>query len=82
MKKSFIVMLLCLFNATAFGQNAADFNETLKAAQQGHAEAQFGLGFMYLNGLGVRQNTTQAKAYFRQACDGGLQDGCDYSQAI
>ena len=35
MKKSLIVILLCLFNAMAFGQNAADFNATLKSAQQG-----------------------------------------------
>ena len=48
-----------------------------KAADQGHAAAQYNLGIMYKNGLGVKQNYTKAKDYFGLACDNKDQDGCD-----
>ena len=48
-----------------------------KAAKQKNGGAQFLLGNLYENGNGVRQNYAQAKEYFGQACDNGLQIGCD-----
>ena len=43
-----------------------------KAADQGHAEAQFNLGLMYANGDGVAQNYAEAVKWFRKAADQGL----------
>ncbi|OAV08429.1 TETRATRICOPEPTIDE REPEAT FAMILY protein [Moraxella catarrhalis] len=48
-----------------------------KAANQGHAGAQNNLGVLYAEGLGVRQDKSNAKRYFGQACDHGNQSGCD-----
>ena len=48
-----------------------------KSAAQRHANAQYGLGFLYENGKGVRQNRTIAKEWYGKACDNGFQDGCD-----
>lgn len=36
-----------------------------------------GIGYMYNEGLGVRQNKSTAKEYFGKACDNGLQQGCE-----
>ena len=37
----------------------------------------FGLGVLYENGKGIRQNFSTAKQYYSKACDLGLQLGCD-----
>ena len=50
---------------------------TKKAAAQGHAGAQCGLGEMFADGLCVPQDRPVAKEWFRKACDGGSQHGCD-----
>ena len=42
------------------------------AAEQGHAVAQFNLGFMYGNGLGVPQDYTEAVQRYRRAAERGL----------
>ena len=38
-----------------------------KAAEQGHADAQYNLGVIYLNGHGVFKDYNQAKQYFEKA---------------
>ena len=43
-----------------------------KHADQGFAEAQFSLGFMYENGQGVPQDDAQAVSWYRKAADQGL----------
>ena len=48
-----------------------------KAAEQGHAKAQYNLGAMYANGRGTRQNPVIAKEWFGKACQNGLQQGCE-----
>ena len=42
-----------------------------KAAEQGHASAQFNLGNMYANGRGVPQDRQQALAWYRKAAEQG-----------
>jgi TPR repeat protein len=42
------------------------------AAEQGHALAQHGLGFMFLEGECVDQNGAEAAKWFRRAADQGL----------
>ena len=45
------------------------------AANQGHADAQFNLGFMYANGIGVRapvnQSFSKAREWFTKAASQG-----------
>ncbi|WP_439830288.1 tetratricopeptide repeat protein, partial [Aeromonas veronii] len=43
-----------------------------KAAEQGHAKAQYNLGVMYGNGQGVPQDDAQAVVWFRKAAEQGL----------
>src|SRR5712691_8471260 len=40
-------------------------------AEQGHAEAQFNLGLMYIDGQGVPQDYTQAAQWLRKAAEQG-----------
>lgn len=44
-----------------------------QAAQQGVLEAQYSLGLMYQDGIGVSQDTTKAQYYFEQAVQQGSQ---------
>ncbi|EGT81771.1 MULTISPECIES: tetratricopeptide repeat protein [Haemophilus] len=46
-------------------------------AEQGDVAAQNNLGVMYSNGQGVKRNLSEAKEWFRKACDNGGQGACD-----
>ena len=48
-----------------------------KACDSREAVGCFGLGLLYQNGQGVRQNFSTAKQYYGKACDLGIQKGCD-----
>ena len=54
-----------------WADNVPDFKETLQAAEQGNAKAQFYLGVMYANGQGVRQDEKQAEYWYRKAAEQG-----------
>ncbi len=56
------------------GDYAAAYREFLPLAEQGHAAAQFFLGFMYEEGRGVPQSDAQAVAWYRKAAEQGLAD--------
>ena len=59
--KKMMVALLSLGLAQAvLADDVSDFQETLQAAEQGNAQAQFNLGVMYYDGQGVRQDYVQA----------------------
>jgi hypothetical protein len=58
-----------LLTSTAFA--APDFDETMAAAKQGDAYAQFNLGVMYDNGMGVPENDAEAVKWYRKAADQG-----------
>ena len=45
-----------------------------KAAEQGRAEAQYGLGELYANGNGVQQDNSQALTWFTKAANNGSQN--------
>ena len=45
-----------------------------KAAEQGLADAQFNLGFMYYKGKGVPQNFAEAAKWYRKAAEQGYAD--------
>ena len=51
--------------------DVSDFQETLQAAEQGNAKAQYNLGVMYDKGLGVRQDDAQAVQWYRRAKEQG-----------
>ena len=54
----------------AVGQ-VPDFEDTLRAAGQGDALAQYHLGIMYDNGAGVPQDHAEAAKWYRLAADQG-----------
>ena len=45
-----------------------------KAAEQGHAFAQYDLGFMYANGIDVPTDNAKAMEWLRKAADQGHND--------
>ena len=58
-----------LFTASALAQSpdAPDFKETKRLAEQGNAQAQFNLAFMYNNGQGISKNYGLAVELYRKA---------------
>ena len=58
---------------------AEDYSTALRlwkqAAEQGNADAQYGLGDLYLDGLGVEQDYAQALNWYRKAADQGNAQG-------
>ena len=83
----FVLILLALFIVIASSAVGADLQKGLDAAQRGdyaaalrewrplaeqeHAPAQYNLGLMYANGLGVVQNYNEAVSWFRKAAEQG-----------
>jgi uncharacterized protein len=57
------------------GDYAAALKEFLPLAEQGDAEAQINLGFMYRDGDGVPQDDKEAVRWFRLAAEQGLANG-------
>jgi TPR repeat protein len=66
----YILLLTVVLASNAFA--APDFDETMAAAKQGRAYAQFNLGIMYDNGDGVPENDTEAVKWYRKATDQGV----------
>lgn len=52
------------------------------AAKQGSAKAYYSLGLIYNGGLGVEKNKSKAKSWFGQACNNGVDAGCDEYKKI
>ena len=55
---------LAAYNKRDYGTAATNWRS---AARNGHAEAQFNLGYMYQNGQGVERSTEQAVFWFQRA---------------
>ncbi len=53
----------------------------MKAAEQGDADAQYKLGFMYKEGQGVSQDVVQAYMWLNLAAKTGLEDA-KYDRAV
>jgi TPR repeat protein len=53
---------------------ATAYREWLQAANEGHAEAQYNLGMLYLKGLGVASNAQEAFRWLRVAAEQGQVD--------
>lgn len=68
-----LMLMAASYGALAGGTGQqADFNATLKAAEQSDAEAQSTLGLMYAKGQGVAQDHGKAHAWFRKAAEQGF----------
>ena len=65
----YILLLTVLLTSTAIA--APDFDETMAAAKQGAAYAQYNLGIMLDLGNGVPENDAEAVKWFRKAADQG-----------
>ena len=68
-----ILLSLCLVQEVC-ADNVPDFQETLQAAKQGYAPAQYNLGLMYTQGQGVRQDYVEAVKWYRKAAEQGHVD--------
>lgn len=58
----------------SYGRCALDMSWCRKAAEQGNADAQAHLGYMYEHGLGVPQDYAQALSWYRKAVEQGNAD--------
>uniref|UniRef100_UPI0015D390F5 tetratricopeptide repeat protein n=5 Tax=Gammaproteobacteria TaxID=1236 RepID=UPI0015D390F5 len=47
-----------------------------KAANKGSESAQYALGNMYLNGVGVKQDISESQLWFKESCDNGFDFAC------
>ena len=64
-------LLVLGLNQAVWADDASDFRQTLQLAEQGVADAQYNLGWMYYNGQGVRQDDAEAVKWYRQAAEQG-----------
>jgi uncharacterized protein YqcC (DUF446 family) len=65
-----LVQLLCDFDET-YMQEVASPSDVFKAAEQGNADAQYGLGWMYANGRGVAKDEKTAVLWYAKAAEQG-----------
>ena len=92
--KRILVLLVVLFSIgfskdlTELGDEAYDKGDYQKAAElyqkacdSGETMGCFTLGFLYLNGQGVKQNYQKATELLKKACDSGNAMGC-YSLGV
>ena len=65
------------YNDGVKAHNAGNYSEAVrlyrKAAEQGHADAQFNLGYCYDNAIGVTQDNDKAIKWYRKAAEKGCE---------
>ena len=64
MKKILAILLVLIITTPIF---AVDYNTMLQKAEEGNANAQFTLGYMYYHGKEVAQDYAAAAKWYRQA---------------
>ena len=69
------------FAAYEQGDYATALREWRPLAEQGNANAQYNLGFMYINGLGIPQDYAEAAKWFRKAAEQGYA-GAQYNLGL
>ena len=74
LKTSFISKITLFLAAATLSLSAmaADFNQTQRLANQGNVGAQFGLGYAYSTGKGVRQDYAKAFEWYQKAANQGF----------
>ena len=68
--RTIIALMLSLLVLPAFAQD--DIDQLRLKAEQGDAEAQFNLGYMYTEGLGVPLDNQEAVRWYRLAAEQGF----------
>lgn len=71
--KKYLYLLISL-SFTLFGSNQSSFWDTYTAALRGDREAQFLVGIIYEQGMGVEQNKTIAAQWFEKSAQQGHVD--------
>jgi len=77
MRNIIVATLFFLLSSNAFAcydgslSNRANFDNCLTEAEQGQAEAQYILGYMYSEGLGATQDYKEAANWYRKAAEQG-----------
>ena len=85
MRKLLAIALLALVNgAWASSEREALFAKLSMMAKQGNPEAEYHVGMMLNNGIGVMRNPSQAFSWFEKAARGGqalasYKEGCYYA---
>ena len=74
LKKMMRVLLSLDLVQEVCADNVPDFQETLQAAKQGYAPAQYNLGLMYTQGQGVRKDYVEAFKWYQKAAEQGHVD--------
>ena len=69
MKKQLLIYLLMLVPIITMGQNS--YQDNIKKAEQGDAEAQYEVGRAYASGKGVVKNEQEAFKWYRKAAEQG-----------
>jgi TPR repeat protein len=62
---------LCASSQLHAQQSGDSFEDTKAKAQKGDANAQFTLGWMYLDGRGVSKDSAEALKWYRKAAEQG-----------
>lgn len=75
----FVCAVVVLGAVSAFAES---FNDVLKKAQKGNAEAQYKLGLMYDNGDGVTQDYSEAVKWIRKAAQQELTDAQEFLKKL
>ncbi len=74
MKKSLLILLIAMVFNTAHAECPSDntyFCSQYESAEQGDADAQYNLGVMYHEGIGVTQDASEAVRWTRKAAEQG-----------
>lgn len=71
MRQIYLTFLLALMLFPAVALSQTDFEATKALAEQGLADAQYKLGFLYADGQGVPQNYAEAEKWIRLAAEQG-----------
>lgn len=72
LRKSLLMVLLAsMTSGCRAGSDKALYERVNVLAQQGNAEAQYHLGMMFNNGIGVDKNPNKAFEWFQRSADGG-----------
>jgi uncharacterized protein len=69
-----IIIFVLLMLSTIVSAQDSDLGATKSLAEQGYADAQSNLGFMYDNGNGVPENDAEAVKWYRLAAEQGNAD--------
>ncbi len=65
-----IAILMCMSTST-YANDKVDLDAVIKEAKKGNINAQYNLGIMYYEGIGVRQNYSEAIKWYEKAAKQG-----------